>query len=304
MKKKILSIQFAFLILIPLFLNAQKKIEVTQENVTMSKGNQPAYKVIIPEANLDIVTKEWTKLIRQDTKSKVEVMGSELNITGTLIKEIYQEPFNIYSALVGADSAVKLFAVFEIDSMFFTAGENNNTLHGEKTDNAIKVFIRNFAVSQYKTAVQDKVDNEEKKLSKLNKEFEDLTKQVESDRKEIKENEQNIKNSQDAIAAYEKDNERKAAEIDAKKEANAIIKDDPELLKVAKNQLKDLEKEKSTIENNLEKEQKNIIKYQANIDELNRAIENNLITIEHKKIEITNQEAIVKEITAIFNGIK
>ena len=304
MKSNTRFTQFFLFLLIPCFLDAQKKIEVTNENVNMSKGNQPVYVVIIPEANLESVKKEWIKLIRQNTKSKVEETGSEINIQGTLINEIYNQPINIYSALISADSAIKLVSAFEIDSVFFELDDKNKTIENEKIHTSIKGFVRKFAVDQYKVAVQLQADSEEKKLNNLNKEFENLNKQVESDRKEIKENEQNIKNSQDAIATYEKDNERMVAEINAKKEANASIKDNPELQKTAKDQLKDLEKEKNSIENNLEKEQKNIVKYQANIEELNGAIENNIQLIEEKKSEITNQEATVKQVTTKLNGIK
>ena len=304
MKKRICTSLITLLFALPLFLNAQKKIDIIQESATLSIGNQPTYQISIPDANLESVKKDWMKLIRQNTKSKIEETGSEMNITGTLIKEIYHEPFNIYSALIGTDSAAKLVAAFEIDSVFFSADEANKNIQNEKTGNAIKNFIREFAVNQYKIAVQVQVDKEEKNLSKLNKEFESLSKQVESDRKDIKGNEQSIKNSQDAIATYEKDNERKITEINAKKEAIADIKDSPEMQKTAKEELKNLEKEKKSVENSLEKEQKNIVKYQTNIDELDRAVENNLKLIEEKKIEITNQETVVKQVTNTLNGIK
>jgi DNA repair exonuclease SbcCD ATPase subunit len=304
MKKIVRIILITFSLSFPLFLIAQQKIEIKMDKVNLSKGNQPVYVVLIPEANLESVSKEWIKIIRQNTKSKVVESGSEINIQGTQIPEIYEKPINLYSAILGQDSAIKLVAAFEIDSVFFELTENNKTIYSENIHNSIKGFLRNFAVGQYKVAVQDQLDLEEKKLGSLNKEFDDLNKQVENDRKEIKEKEQNIKNSQDAIASYEKDNERKVAEINSKKESNAKIEDNPELQKVAKEQLKELEKEKKSIENNLEKEQKNIVKYQADIDELNRAVENNLKLIEEKKTQITGQEDVVKKVTATLNGIK
>lgn len=304
MKTKIIFWIMALLSLFSVYGLAQTKIEVTNENTTISKGNQPVYVVNIPEANPESVKKDWMKLIRQNTKSKVMESGAEISIKGTTISEIYDKPINLYSAIISQDSSIKLVSAFEIDSVFFEFRENNKTLQMENTHNAIKEFLKGFAIDQYKLAVQDQLDNEEKKLSNLNKEFNDFNKQVENDREKVKENEQNIKNSQDAIAGYEKDNERKIEEINSKKEANAAIKNDPELQKIAKGQLKDLEKEKSSIENNLEKEQKNIVNYQANIEDLNRDIESNLKLIEEKKTEISNQQAIVKAVTAKLKGIK
>jgi len=290
--------------MLPILLNAQKKIEVTNDKANMSKGNLPVYVVLIPEANFESVKKEWIKLIRQDTKSKVEETGLEINITGTIIRTICDYPINLYSSLIAHDSVIKIVSAFEIDSVFFELDELNKTIANEKIHNSIKGFIRNFAVAQYRSATQDQLKSEEKKLGTLNKAFADMNKQLENDKKEVKGNEQNIKNSQDAIATYEKDNERKIAAINTQKENNANIKDNPDLQKVAKAQLKELEKEKRSIESELEKEQKNIVKYQANIEELNRAIENNLKLIDEKKTEIINQENVVKQVNTILIGIK
>lgn len=304
MKTTVHSLLFGILLVLPLFLKAQKKVEVTQEKINLSVGIQPAYRVEIPEGEMESVKKDWIKLIRQNTKSKVAITGTEINIVGTLIKDIYDKPFNIYSALMSQDSGIILIAAYEIDSLFFEFIEGNKTIQSDKINSSIKGMMRDFAIEQYKNEVNNQLNSEEKKLEKLNGEFESLNAKIENDRKEIKENEQNIKNSQDAIATNEKDNERILKEIDKKKEDYSSVKDDPELEKVAKSQLKDLEKEKKSIENNLENEQKNIITYQANIDDLNRAIENNLKLIEEKKTEITNQESIVKQVNTRLKGIK
>ena len=304
MKRKDFSFAFLLLFVLPLFLTAQVNIEVTNEKATLSAGNQNVYKVIIPEANLETVKKEWTKIIRQNTKSKVVLAGTEINIAGTLIKEIYDKPINIYSALISDNSYVTVFAAYEIDSAFFEYTIGNKTIQTDKINSSINELMRNFAVGQYKNAVSEKLDLEEKNLEKLNKEYENLNNQVESDRKEIKENEQNIKNAEDAIASNEKENERKVTQINSKKEALAAVKDDPELNKITKDQLKELEKEKRSIENELEKGKKEIITYQANIEDLNRQIEDNLKIIEEKNTEITTQQQVVKDISKVLQGIK
>jgi predicted nucleic acid-binding Zn-ribbon protein len=304
MKKKNFTFAFLLLFILPQLITAQVNIEVINEKATLSVGNQNVYKVIIPEANLETVKKEWTKIIRQNTKSKVVLAGTEINIGGTIIKEIYDKPFNIYSALISDNSYVTVFAAYEIDSVFFEYTIGNKTIQTDKINSSINELMRNFAVTQYKNAVSEKLDLEEKNLEKLNKEYENLNNQVESDRKEIKENEQNIKNAEDAIAGNEKENERKVTQINSKKEALAAVKDDPELNKITKDQLKELEKEKRSIENELEKSHKEIITYQANIEDLNRQIEDNLKIIEEKNSEIVTQQQVVKDITKVLQGIK
>ncbi|MEZ5082235.1 MAG: hypothetical protein R2750_02095 [Bacteroidales bacterium] len=302
--KSILSfIVVAFLFLNTNYTIAQQTIEVINKNVNISKGDQPAYIVEIPQGDFDDVLSNWTKLIRQNTKEKVVQEGHEIQITGTQINEIYPDPINIYSAIINSDSSLKLVAVFEIDSVFFNY-EKNSTVENEKIHSQLQLFMKNFAVEEYENAVEEELEAEEKKLKELNKDLDGLTKENENLHKSVKENEQDIKNSEDAIKSYELDNERKLGEINSKKEAIASLSAQPELQDQAKDQLKDLEKEKKNISNKLEKEQKNIVKYQSNITEINRNIERNLELQEIKLQEINTQEDIVQAVKLKLGGIR
>lgn len=285
-------------------LKGQKEVTVINQKVQMSKGEQPAYIVEIHEAFYESTLKHWKKLIRQNTKSKVEDVGHEHVILGTSIIEIYEKPINIYSALIPGDSSIKLIAVFEIDSVFFDINTVEKSVETEKTHSQIQLFLRRFAVEQYSNTAQEELELEMKGLKDFNKELANLTKENESLLKDIKENEQDIKNSEDQISSLEMDNTRKQDEINSKKEAISGINNDPDLLDQAKDQLKSLEKEKKGIEGKLEKEQKNIVKYQANIQSANLDVERNLEKQEMKKDEITKQETKVESLKKIQEGIK
>lgn len=301
-KFKLISLIIIFLF--PVIISAQQKIEVTEDSASMSKGDHMGFSVNIPQADHEVVVKEWSKAIRKNTKSKIEELGHEINITETHIHEVHHGSINLYSAIFKKDSSIKVIAFFEIDSVFFTFDEENPTIKNEKTYHGIKHFMRGFAVEQYQNAVQEELDNEEKILKDLNKEFDNLTKENENALKEIEENQQKINNSEDAIYTYETDNERKLDEINAKKESMTSFGGDKELLDQAKSQLKNLEKDKKNIENKLEKEKKNIVKYNANIDEANRLIMNNTETIEEIKVNIDEQEEVVKTVTTKLGGIE
>lgn len=302
--KSLLSIIIIALFFVPTaVINAQQTIDVTNKSVTMSKGEQPAYIVEIPQGDYDDVVDNWTKHIRQNTKEKVVEVGNEIIISGTQIDEISPEPINIYSAIINSDSTLKLVAVFEIDSVFFNY-EENSTVDNERIHSHIQHFMKDFAVDEYKKAVEEELDAEVKKLKDLNKDLDGLTKDNENLHKAVKENEQDIKDSEDAIKSYELDNERKQGEINAKKEAVAGLSGQPELQDQAKDQLKDLEKDKKNISNKLEKEQKNIVKYQSNIQDANRDIERNLELQEDKIKEINAQEDIVQAVKLKLGGIK
>jgi len=285
-------------------LIGQKDIEIINKPITMSKGERPAYIVEIPEADYKYALKSWKKLIRQNTKSKVEEVERELIIEGTFIDEIYNEPITLYSAIINGDSSLKLIAIFEIDSAFFDYSKTTKSVLEEKTHTQIQHFLRNFAVGQYIYAVEEEFATEDEKLKTLNKELTNLGKENENLLKEIKENEQDIRNTEDGISSYEIDNERKQNEINSKKTAIAGINNDPELLEQGKSQLKTLEKEKNGIENKLGKEQKNIVKYQANIESLNLEVERNLEKQNIKKDEINKQELDLETVRKKLHGIK
>ena len=301
-KSQITAVLFIFLI--PLFLIGQEKTEVIQKSVKMSQGEQPAYIVKVPQANYDQVLKEWTKIIRQNTKSKIEESEHELFIQGTQIPEITNNPMNIYSAVISVDSMVKVVAVFEIDSLFFSFSGDQPDLQTEKTHHHIKHFMREFAVNQYKYAVGVELSGAEKLLKTKNKELKELGKQNEVYQKEMKGSEQNNKNSEDLISSYEQDNERKLSEINSKKESIASLSGDENLSNEAKDQLKTLEKEKRNIEDKLLKEQKNIVKYQSDIEDLTRYIEANSEKQLEKQAGIEKQEDVVNATKIKLEGIK
>lgn len=303
MKRIALPLTLVVLFLTAHTLLAQKEILISSKKIAMSKGEQPAFIVEIPEADYESSLKNWEKLIRQNTKNKITEADHEMIMMGTTIIEIYNEPINIYSAIIQGDSSLKLIAVFEIDSVFFDYEKSDKTVKEEKTNSQIKHFLNNYATQQYLYAIENELEMEEGKLKDLNKELENLAKENENYLKDISENEQNIKNSQDALSSYEMDNERKQGEINSKKEAISGIANDPELLDQAKSQLKGLEKEKKGIQNKLEKEQKNVIKYQADIESLNIDVERNMELQTAKKAEIDQQELVLETVKKKLHNI-
>ncbi len=304
MKPRIQLISLLIIFIIPMVLTAQQEIRVFKDSAMISKGKQVGYAVHIPEGDIEEIKKEWSKLIRQNTKSKVEELGLEINIMGTQIEEIHHAPINLYSSIYKTDTVIKLIAFFEIDSVFFIFDATNKTLQSEKNHHAIQHFMRNFAVEQYHNTVAEELDEEEKELKMLNKEFENMQKENENAQKDIEECEQGIINSEHAITTLTTDNERKLEDINIQKESMASIPKDTDLGKEAKKDLKSLEKDKKNIENQLEKERKNIVECTATIDEMNRLIEQNTERIEELELSIDLQEDVVKAVTSKLGGIK
>ncbi len=120
--------------------SAQAPVVIIEKIVTMSKGEQPAFIVEIPQVTSENVEKSWMKLIRQNTKSKVSIENSEITILNTQIDEISKNPINIYSAVYQVDSAVKLVSLFEIDSSFFSFDGDKEDMNYERTYQGIDIF--------------------------------------------------------------------------------------------------------------------------------------------------------------------
>lgn len=283
---------------------AQQISQVNMETASISKGQQPAYIINIPGADINGVIKSWEKLIRQNTKSKVEESGGEISILGTQINELYHSPINIYSLIYKEDTTIRVVAVFEIDSAFFDFNKLEATHTNQKTQNQILDFMKNFAIAEYTKVVAGQLDFEEGKLDELNDDLKDLEKENESLQKEIKSNEQKIKNSQDAIQTYETENARLLLDIANKTDDVSRAVGDEVRQKKAKDELKSLEKNKKSVENSLEKEQKNIVEYESGIKSLNRDVEANEKLQEDVQASITTQQEVVKKAQAKLAGIK
>lgn len=283
---------------------AQQISQVNMEMVNISKGQQPAYIINIPNAEMASVVKDWEKIIRQNTKSKVEENAGEISILGTQINEIHHAPINIYSLIYKEDTTVRVVAAFEIDSVFFDFNKLEVTHANQKTQNQILNFMQNFAISEYTEVVAGELDFEEDKLDELNDDFKDLVKENENMKKEIKSNEQKIKNSQDAILNYETENTRLLTELADKNAEVSVLSGDEARQKKAKDELKSLEKNKKSVENSLEKEQKNIVEYESDIKSLNREIETNEKLQEEVQESISTQQEVVKKVKSKLEGIK
>jgi peptidoglycan hydrolase CwlO-like protein len=284
--------------------SAQVPVEISKKVVTMSKGEQPAFIVEIPQVTAENVEKSWMKLIRQNTKSKVSTENSEITILNTQIDEISDNPINIYSAVYQVDSAVKLVSLFEIDSSFFSFDGDKEDMNYERTYEGIEHFLHEFAVTEYKEAAEEELKAEDKELKNLNNELQKLVKQTESFQKKIKLNESDSLNAEDQISSLEIDKQRKQGEIDGKKESMSTISGDKELHDQAKKHLKSLEKQRKKIEKEIEKLMANIVEYHSDNVELKRGILENNKKKEELLDEISIQQETVIKVTGKLENIK
>ncbi len=280
---------------------SQEKIEITEQNVDMLKGNQPAFVVIIPKASANQIHDSWAKKIRQNTKSKIQENGAVFSITGTRIFDIYSYPINVYSSTIQLDASVKLITLIEIDNTFLGADSKNSNENFKKAYDNIKKFIYYYAIKEYKNSVSKELEIENTKLQNLADQLFDLEKQNTTLQKNIKTNEQYLKKSEGLISSLEKTLETVVSEIDKYQTSlsSASEGDKKDLNKL----LSKKQKEKNNTEGKLENEHNKVFDYQAKINELSKTSESNIKSQKETKENIDRQIITIHNFTDKLNNI-
>lgn len=301
MKKTILL--FISLFLGMSILYSQVTIEVKEEIKTISRGDQPAFVVEIPNGDYKTIEKEWIRFLEDGTRLKVEAVSNELNIHGALFKNITLDSVNVYSSVYKLDSSIRVIACFELDSVFISSLSGNP--RQIELAAALKSAVREFAVEQYIDVYKEKLEAENKQLQTLEKERLDKENAIEKNQKSIKGDEESIRRSEENIEIIEGDIELKNTEIKNKKAVVASLKSyDPEGYKVADKELNGLEREKNKMEKEREKEHKNIVEYNNDIKESERSIKMLEEEVEGIEQQIADQKDRITQIKDEKDRIK
>jgi hypothetical protein len=297
------SLLLAFLS-VSLSVSSQDDIFVTKVKETMSQGEQPGYLVIIPQARLEVVKKEWARIISKEVKSKPIEIEHEIHLNGAIAEEISPDPINIYSLLTDVDSSIHLVAFYEIDSGFFFDPETYpDNLVSNKIFNGIQNYMRRFAAEQYIVAVEDELEIEEDKLKELNKELSGMKKEKEKMEKAIKEEEQNIIKADEEINILLNQKEQQLEVIEEKR-ISASLLIDKEVKKEAKAEVKILEKERKKADRNIEKLEKAKVTSKNKIKENEQDIDENMKDQEALVAKIEAQELVIEQVELKLKGIK
>ena len=99
---------------------AQKPLTITDDSFKFGNTLCPGIWIEIPETKLETVRGNWIKYIEKGTKSNALVTGNEITLFGALLKDISEAPVNIFSAIEGRDSLVRLFVSLELKRDEFT----------------------------------------------------------------------------------------------------------------------------------------------------------------------------------------
>jgi DNA repair exonuclease SbcCD ATPase subunit len=299
------GICFAFFILFTGIASmAQEKIEVTNTQALMSKGPQTCYVVTVPQADLDIIQKNWIKKLQEGVKNKVKTVNQELVLGQVVKSEISTDTMNIYSLIIQREeNRVIMNVFFEIGGVFFGPKEDKKDLVSDKTDNNIKNYLRAFAVDQYKLAVSNELEGEQKKLETMEDDLKKLEKNEESMTKDISSLENEIDKTEREIKDIEVNIDLKNKEILANNTSMLTITGEADK-KAAQEKQKGLEKEKNKLEKSRSNAKDDISSYKSKIEKNEKNIEDGKKLQEDKQEEITQQTEVVKAVQAKLEGIK
>ncbi len=297
--KHISSLLLGICLIVSNPISAQDSLHVTQSEKQMSLGIHNGFSVDIPQSKEKDVVNSWKKYIKRDTKSSVESNDGEYRISGTAITNISTQPMNVYATITEVDKSIRLTAYFtEDDSNFISTAAN-----AEKAT-ATEKLVRDFARTQYRLAVEDELNEETKKLEKLESIKEDLINDNEKAEKNIKEYERKIDRARDAIKVNSEEQSKRSPEVANQKEIVRITTPKTETYDLEEKKLNSLEKELKKLVKEGESLHSDIDDWNSDIRKEKRDIEKTDDDIKEKKNAISKQKDHVKDLRGLMERIK
>jgi hypothetical protein len=306
-------------LLISLLAHSQQKIEVKTEDKSMSKGQQMAVTVFIPEASIKFVDPLWKKYINNRSfgerigalatnignifrsgenqvnqdKLKVEKKGDEWYVRSIEESNISIHSMDVYARATDLPDGCQFSAFFQFTDSVFISESN---VDAERIQN-MKSFIHDFGVEVYQSVVDEQIKEAKKEVSKQ----ESILKSIESDtRKEEKSItgcESDIQEYNASIFEVENDIKRLDESTEAKKLIFAgLTKDDTEY-DYTKGVLKDLAKEKS-------KSFRKIKTLKGKIKSKELDIKSSKTSIEKNDLKVKDQEKVIEDKGSIVEQLE
>lgn len=278
---------------------AQKSISVDAVPQATSKDAQFSFVVEIPQTTQKDVEKDWLRYVADGSKGKSDAVDNIYHQSDAFHSNISAYPFDVYSKLRETSDGVRLTAWFTQNNAAFISQDSNNGQHL-----AAQKFLRDFAVQEYREAVQNELNVEQDKLGEMEKELVALIKSEEKSVKTINENERSNVRANEAISTTDADIRSSSYEIYDQKEMVETTASDPKATKGAKKTLRNMESDKEDLQKDNEKKNMNI----DSRDKENRAEERSMANSrqlqERKTADIENQRQLVIVVQTKLDNIK
>jgi hypothetical protein len=293
------NILIASLILFTLSAYAQVPLVVGMVPQTTDNATQISYVVLIPQAKLKGVEKNWNSYLTHDSKGWSSDDNGVHTQKNVLVKNISPDRFEMYSRMNETAEGVHLSAWLTQNGRALVSDAPDSGL-----DLAAKKYVYDFAIGQYREAVQVELKMEQEKQKKMEGELADLLKSKEHSIETVNENEREEKRTSAAIDVTNKDIDNASLDIHDQKQMVKTTASDPNAMKGAEKTLGNLEDDKQDL-------QKDNRKRNEHLDELEkenrgeaRAMNTNEQDMALKTAAIEAQKQTVREVLAKLGNIK
>lgn len=294
------SIYFLLFLILPSGTLAQDSLNVIEIRQEMSKGNQNSFQVLIPRERDNRVLKDWKKLLKKETGTRIVRSGSEWYGSGAVLPSMSRDTFSVYSVIERVNSKTRLTVYFMKSDSSFVDSEKDAAAAA-----SIRLLVRNFSVDQYKRSVDRKLKEEKDVLKKLEGDVRALEKENDRYENKIAKNRRDIGRLETEIRNQEVLEQQKGAEILSQQQLLGSFLSSTDLKEQEEKKLKALEKERKKMIRRIESNHKKINKLEEDIRNLEKDIKKNKNDrIPDKQKEIKVQERVIHDIEDLLNSIR
>jgi len=285
-----------------LLASSQQKIEVETGEKSMSKGQQMAFTIIIPEAKVKDIEPIWKKYVNNRgfgerignlrDKLKVEKIEDEWYVRSIEKETITNHSMDVYARMAELPNGCQFSAFFQYtDSIFI----NESNVDAERILN-IKNYIRDFGVVAYKSVVDDQIKEAKKEVSNQEDILKDMESVTRKEEKSITRFESDIQEFNAGIFEVEGDIVKLNEIIEAKKVTfSTLTKKTPEY-DAAKKEQKELAKEKSKHFGKVKSLKGKIKSKEQDIKSAQGKIAENELKLVRQRMVIQEKEMIVERL--------
>ena len=224
--------------------------------------------------------KLWKKEMSKNSKGNFESDELQTKMTGVLIPSVSKDPFTTYLNLKTIEGGLELVFALK-DSVQFV---DLNTSPFRKD---IEAYFEDFILNSYVGKLNDKLKAEMTSLDAIDNDIKKNYKEIAKNDKLILKLENEIENTNKQIEAYDGQYNALLNSIEESKTELASTSKDSENYKVVKKEVKNLEKNKKTMESDHLKNKELIYDDEAKIVSIKEAIaalESSIASLEERKI--------------------
>ncbi len=240
--------------------SSAQKVTVEEVKETFSIGTATCLKVFVPYTTKDKVSKEWKKVLK-DLQSKVDENKGTIFADNAVIKEFGTGTVDVYSKVDDLKERGSILYV----AYDFNGGYISSDNHPDKISSAKTLLLNQAKAWSIKTAT-DMVEDEDKRLNKLNSQ----QKNLEGDNKSLKETIEKNKNrtgkAENELKYTEQALEKKRDEVAIQKKVDII--DYKDNVTKAERSIVENEKEQERKKSEIETQTKVLAKTQDKLKEV------------------------------------